>query len=116
MAGRWAPRRTRGGQGPIPSSPVATSDQISVSSRDDCESLFGALLDTDLTVADELHQDSDSDYISRLIPADAQADGALRHDNCRYTLRSSVGRFPAYPDGLSFDYNSVTGAVTRQFQ
>ena len=67
-------------------------------------------------MADELHQDSDSDYISRLIPADPQADGALRHDNCRYTLRSSVGRFPAYPDGLSFDYNSVTGAVARQFQ
>ena len=41
----------------------------------------------------------DSDYISRLIPADAQADGAQRHDNCRYTLRSSVGRFPAYPTG-----------------
>lgn len=109
-------KEDQGGQGPDTVFPGGDSDQISVSSRDDCESLFGALLDTDLTVADELHQDSDSDYISRLIPADAQADGALRHDNCRYTLRSSVGRFPAYPDGLSFDYNSVTGAVTRPFQ
>ncbi|BBS18732.1 hypothetical protein KAM344_04810 [Aeromonas caviae] len=109
-------KEDQGGQGPDTVFPGGDSDQISVSSRDDCESLFGALLDTDLTVADELHQDSDSDYISRLIPADAQADGALRHDNCRYTLRSSVGRFPTYPDGLSFDYNSVTGAVTRQFQ
>jgi len=104
------------GKGPDTVFPGGDSDEISVSSGDDCESLFGALLDTDLTVADELHTDSKSDYISRLIRADGQADGTLRHDNCRYTLRDSIGRFPAYPDGLSFDYNSVSGAVTRNFQ
>ena len=108
-------KEDQGGQLPDAVFPGGDSDQISVSSRDDCVSLFGALLDTDLTVADELHQDSDSDYISRLIPADGQADGKLRHDNCRYTLRDSIGRFPAYPDGLGFEYNSVTGAVTRNF-
>lgn len=104
------------GQGPDVVFPGGDSDQISVNSWDDCESLFGALLDTDLTAADELHTDSKSDYISRLIQANGQADGTLRHDNCRYTLRDSIGRFPAYPDGLSFDYNSVSGAVTRNFQ
>ena len=108
-------KEDQGGQLPDAVFPGGDSDQISVSSRDDCESLFGALLDTDLTAADELDKDSKSDYISRLIPADAQADGALRHDNCRYTLRDSIGRFPAYPDGLGFEYNSVTGAVTRNF-
>ncbi|MEG0007640.1 MAG: type IVa pilus pseudopilin TppF [Aeromonas sp.] len=106
----------QGGQGPDTVFPGGDSDQISVSSRDDCESLFTGLLNTDQTVADELHTDSGSDYISQLIPADHQTAGNLRHDNCRYTLRDSIGRFPAYPDGLSFDYNSVTGAVTRNFR
>jgi prepilin-type N-terminal cleavage/methylation domain-containing protein len=87
-----------GRSGPDTVFPGGDSDQISVSSRDDCESLFGALLDTDLTVADELHR-IHSDYISRLIPADAQADGALRHDNCRYTLRSSVAASRHTPTG-----------------
>lgn len=109
-------KEDQGGQGPDTIFPGGDSDQISVSSRDDCESLFGGLLDTDQTAADELHTDSRSDYVSRLIPADAQVDGNLRHDNCRYTLRDSIGRFPAYPDGLSFDYNSISGAVTRNFQ
>lgn len=108
-------KEDQGGQGPDTIFPGGDSDQISVSSRDDCESLFGGLLDTDQTAADELHTDSRSDYVSRLIPADAQVDGNLRHDNCRYTLRDSIGRFPAYPDGLSFDYNSISGAVTRNF-
>lgn len=109
-------KEDQGGQGPDTIFPGGDSDQISVSSRDDCESLFTGLLDTDQTAADELHTDSDSDYISRLIPADHQTAGNLRHDNCRYILRDSIGRFPAYPDGLSFDYNSVTGAVTRNFR
>lgn len=108
-------KEDQGGQGPDTIFPGGDSDQISVSSRDDCESLFGGLLDTDQTAADELHTDSRSDYVSRLIPADDQVDGNLRHDNCRYTLRDSIGRFPAYPDGLSFDYNSISGAVTRNF-
>lgn len=109
-------KEDQGGQGPDTIFPGGDSDQISVSSRDDCENLFGGLLDTDQTAADELHTDSRSDYVSRLIPADDQVDGNLRHDNCRYTLRDSIGRFPAYPDGLSFDYNSISGAVTRNFQ
>ena len=50
-------KEDQGCQGPDTVFPGGDSDQISVSSRDDCESLFGALLDTDLTVADELHQD-----------------------------------------------------------
>lgn len=108
-------KEDQGGQGPDTIFPGGDSDQISVSSRDDCESLFVGLLDTDQTAADELHTDSRSDYVSRLIPADDQVDGNLRHDNCRYTLRDSIGRFPAYPDGLSFDYNSISGAVTRNF-
>ncbi|MFM5842872.1 MULTISPECIES: type IVa pilus pseudopilin TppF [Aeromonas] len=108
-------KEDQGGQGPDTIFPGGDSDQISVSSRDDCESLFGALLDTDLTAADERHTDSKSDYISRLIPANDQLEGNLRHDNCRYILRDSIGRFPAYPEGLSFDYNSVTGAVTRNY-
>ena len=108
-------KEDQGGQSPDTIFPGGDSDQISVSSRDDCESLFEGLLDTDQTATDELHTDAESDYISQLIPADAQIDGQLRHDNCRYTLRGSISRFPAYPDGLSFDYNSVTGAVTRNF-
>jgi len=108
-------KEDQGGQSPDTIFPGGDSDQISVSSRDDCESLFEGLLDTDQTATDELHTDAESDYISQLIPADAQIDGQLRHDNCRYTLRDSISRFPAYPDGLSFDYNSVTGAVTRNF-
>ncbi|WP_421246797.1 type IVa pilus pseudopilin TppF [Aeromonas sanarellii] len=108
-------KEDQGGQGPDTIFPGGDSDQISVSSRDDCESLFSALLDTDLTAADERHTDSKSDYISRLIPANDQLEGNLRHDNCRYILRDSIGRFPAYPEGLSFDYNSVTGAVTRNY-
>lgn len=109
-------KEDQGGQGPDTIFPGGDSDQISVSSRDDCESLFSGLLDTGQTAADELHTDSGSDYVSRLIPADSQSVDNLRHDNCRYILRDSIGRFPAYPDGLSFDYNSVTGAVTRNFQ
>ena len=109
-------KEDQGGQSPDTIFPGGDSDQISVSSRDDCESLFEGLLDTDQTASDELHTDSDSDYISRLIPVNGQADGQLRHDNCRYTLRDSIGRFQAYPEGLSFDYNSVNGAVTRNFQ
>ncbi|MEB6607744.1 type IVa pilus pseudopilin TppF [Aeromonas sanarellii] len=108
-------KEDQGGQGPDAIFPGGDSDQISVSSRDDCESLFGALLDTDLTAADERHTASKSDYISRQIPANDQLEGNLRHDNCRYILRDSIGRFPAYPEGLSFDYNSVTGAVTRNY-
>ena len=57
-----------------------------------------------------------ADYLSSELPANqVDADGEP-HSNCRYTLRDSIGRFPAYPAGLSFDYNSITGAVTRNFE
>ncbi|BBR37928.1 type IVa pilus pseudopilin TppF [Aeromonas allosaccharophila] len=111
-------KEDQNGQGPDAVFPGGDSDQISVNSRDDCESLFGALLDTDLTAVDELHTNSKSDYISRLIQANGQADGTLRHDNCRYILRDSINRFQTnsdYLNGLGFEYNSVTGAVTRNF-
>lgn len=109
-------KEDQGGQAPDTPFPGGESDQISVSSPDDCESLFDGLLNTDQTVADERDAASTSDYVSRLMTADDQLEGNLRHDNCRYTLRDSIGRFPAYPAGLSFDYNSVTGAVTRNFE
>jgi MSHA pilin protein MshB len=95
--------------------PGGTSDQISVSSPDDCESLFTGMLDTDQTVADLSDHSTTADYISQEINVPSQAEDTLNHSNCRYTLRDSIARFPAYPDGLSFDYNSVTGAVTRNF-
>ncbi len=97
--------------------PGGKSNEISVNSRADCELLFTGLLNTEQTVADEDKTDAEPNYISQLIPAYAQTEtGGLEHSNCRYTLRDSIGRFPAYPAGLSFDYNSVTGAVTRNFQ
>ena len=96
--------------------PGGKSNEISVNSRADCELLFTGLLDTEQTVADEDKTGAEPDYISQLIPAYDQTEaGGLEHSNCRYTLRDSIGRFPAYPDGLGFEYNSVTGAVTRNF-
>lgn len=93
-------------------------DYISVSNQSDCRLLFQGLLDSSYTVA-SVDQDPDqlnADYLSSELPANqVDADGEP-HSNCRYTLRDSIYRFPAYPAGLSFDYNSVTGAVTRNFQ
>ncbi|WP_272487586.1 type IVa pilus pseudopilin TppF [Aeromonas salmonicida] len=109
-------KEDQGGQSPDTIFPGGDSDQISVSSPDDCESLFTAILDTDQTVADQGKKSADTHYISQELNVPDQADNGLSHNNCRYTLRASIGRFPAYPDGLSFDYNSVTGAVTRNFE
>ncbi|TNH85427.1 type IVa pilus pseudopilin TppF [Aeromonas sobria] len=96
--------------------PGGTSNQISVSSQDDCKLLFTGLLDTEQTVPDLQDKNTDTDYSSELIIADDQTEtGGLEHHNCRYILRDSIGRFPDHPDGLGFDYNSVTGAVTRNF-
>ncbi|MGL5498949.1 MAG: type IVa pilus pseudopilin TppF [Aeromonas sobria] len=96
--------------------PGGTSNQISVSSPDDCKLLFTGLLDTEQTVPDLQDKNTDTDYSSELIIADDQTEtGGLEHHNCRYILRDSIGRFPDHPDGLGFDYNSVTGAVTRNF-
>ncbi|WP_042063216.1 type IVa pilus pseudopilin TppF [Aeromonas allosaccharophila] len=93
-----------------------TSEQISVSSINDCELLFEALLDTDQTVSKQLEEKAD--YYSQIIEIPSQVENGLSHDNCRYILRDSMGRFPTdsdYEDGLGFEYNSVTGAVTRNF-
>jgi prepilin-type N-terminal cleavage/methylation domain-containing protein len=96
--------------------PGGTSNQISVSSPDDCKLLFTGLLDTEQTVPDLQDKNTDTDYSSELIVADDQTEtGGLEHHNCRYILRDSIGRFQAHPNGLGFEYNSVTGAVTRNF-
>ncbi|MEW7866125.1 type II secretion system protein [Aeromonas diversa] len=88
--------------------PGGTSGQISVSSPDDCESLFTGLLDTGQSVADEGDSQSASDYISSIVRTNSQSDpNGLRHDNCRYRLRRDTS--------LGFDYNSVTGAVSLTF-
>lgn len=96
--------------------PGGTSNQISVSSPDDCKLLFTGLLDTEQTVPDLQDKNTDTDYSSELVIADDQTEtGGLEHHNCRYILRDSIGRFPDHPNGLGFEYNSVTGAVTRNF-
>jgi prepilin-type N-terminal cleavage/methylation domain-containing protein len=90
------------------------SDYISISGNDDCKLVFEELLETEYTVGDD-NQSQESDYISsesRSITIDKYGQ---RHQNCSYILRDSIGRFPAHPDGLGFEYNSVTGAVTRNF-
>lgn len=99
--------------------PGGKNNEISVNSRADCELLFTGLLDTEQTVADEDKTGAEPDYISQLIPAYDQTEaGGLEHRNCRYTLRDSIGHFQTgtdYQNGLGFDYNSVTGAVMRNF-
>ncbi|WP_421159814.1 type IVa pilus pseudopilin TppF [Aeromonas dhakensis] len=94
-------------------------DYISVSNQSDCRLLFQGLLDSSYTVASvdqDPAQQLNADYLSSELTANQIDEEGEPHSNCRYTLRDSIGRFPAYPDGLSFDYNSVTGAVTRNFQ
>ncbi|ATL98531.1 prepilin-type cleavage/methylation domain-containing protein [Aeromonas sp. CA23] len=93
-------------------------DYISVSNQSDCRLLFQGLLDSSYTVA-SVDQDPEiqagADYLSSEQPGSHIDEDGEPHSNCRYTLRDSIARFPANPDGLSFDYNSVTGAVTRNF-
>lgn len=93
-------------------------DYISVSNQSDCRLLFQGLLDSSYIVA-SVDQDPEiqvkADYLSSEQPGNHIDEDGEPHSNCRYTLRDSIARFPAYPDGLSFDYNSVTGAVTRNF-
>ncbi|MGL5153487.1 MAG: prepilin-type cleavage/methylation domain-containing protein, partial [Aeromonas veronii] len=60
------------------------------------------------------------DYLSTIITtgyAD-EDEPNINHNNCRYILLDSIGRFQTssdYRNGLGFEYNSVTGAVTRNF-
>ncbi|WP_323889697.1 type II secretion system protein [Aeromonas allosaccharophila] len=115
----WPVGTKEGGQGTDEPSAGGGSDEISVNSRDDCVLLFAAILNTDQTVEDEDQNDENTVYISKRIPADDQTEpSGLEHANCRYILQKSMGRFPTdsdYEDGLGFEYNSVTGAVTRNF-
>ncbi|MEH8251601.1 type II secretion system protein [Aeromonas veronii] len=115
----WPVGTKEGGQGIDEPSTGGGSNEISVNSRDDCALLFAALLDTDQSVEDEDKKDENTIYISKLISADDQTEpSGLEHFNCRYILQKSIGRFPAdseYENGLGFEYNSVTGAVTRNF-
>ncbi|HHJ4202019.1 type IVa pilus pseudopilin TppF [Aeromonas veronii] len=109
-------KEDQGNQGVDIVFPGGTSDQISVSSPDDCELLFEAILDTEQTVSKQ--KDDKSGYYSKIIRVPSQVENGLRHDNCRYILRDSMGRFQTgseYENGLGFEYNSVTGAVTRNF-
>ncbi|TNJ00723.1 type IVa pilus pseudopilin TppF [Aeromonas veronii] len=96
--------------------PGSNENQISVNNEDDCKLLFTGLLDTEQTVPDLDNTNTETDYSSERIIADDQTEiGGLEHHNCRYILRDSIGRFPEHPNGLGFEYNSVTGAVTRNF-
>ncbi|WP_429051515.1 type II secretion system protein [Aeromonas veronii] len=112
----WPVGSEEGGQGVDEPSTGGGSDEISVNSPEDCELLFAAILDTDQTA---FEKDSTSSYKSEIIRADHQTEaGGLEHHNCRYILRDSMGRFQTgseYENGLGFEYNSVTGAVTRNF-
>lgn len=112
----WPVGTEEGGQGVDEPSTGGGSDEISVNSPEDCELLFAAILDTDQTA---FEKDSTSSYKSEIIRADHQTEaGGLEHRNCRYILRDSMGRFQTgseYENGLGFEYNSVTGAVTRNF-
>ncbi|MFM5399532.1 type IVa pilus pseudopilin TppF [Aeromonas veronii] len=109
-------KEDQGNQGVDIVFPGGTSDQISVSSPDDCELLFEAILDTEQTVSKQ--KDDKSGYYSKIIRVPSQVENGLSHDNCRYILRDSINRFQTgseYENGLGFEYNSVTGAVTRNF-
>ncbi|OCQ42904.1 prepilin-type N-terminal cleavage/methylation domain-containing protein [Aeromonas veronii] len=112
----WPVGTEEGGQGVDEPSTGGGSDEISVNSPEDCELLFAAILDTDQTA---FEKDSTSSHKSEIIRADHQTEaGGLEHHNCRYILRDSMGRFQTgseYENGLGFEYNSVTGAVTRHF-
>ncbi|WP_420939127.1 type II secretion system protein [Aeromonas veronii] len=101
-----------------------SGNHISVSNPSDCKLLLTDLLDggqtaaridpTDVVIPDGV------DYLSTIITtgyAD-EDEPNINHNNCRYILRDSIGRFQTssdYRNGLGFEYNSVTGAVTRNF-
>ncbi|BBQ51718.1 type II secretion system protein [Aeromonas veronii] len=102
-----------------------SGNHISVSNPSDCKLLFTDLLDGSQTVAridpsDVVIPDG-VDYLYTIIStghADEDEPNE-NHNNCRYILRDSINRFQTgsdYRNGLGFEYNSVTGAVTRNFQ
>ena len=102
-----------------------SGNHISVSNPSDCKLLFTDLQDGSQTVAridpsDVVIPDG-VDYLYTIIStghADEDEPNE-NHNNCRYILRDSINRFQTgsdYRNGLGFEYNSVTGAVTRNFQ
>lgn len=112
----WPVGTEEGGQGVDTIFPGGDSEEISVSSEEDCDLLFAGLLDTDQTSSRQ--KDGKGHYYSKIIRVPSQVENGLRHDNCRYILRDSINRFQTnsdYLNGLGFEYNSVTGAVTRNF-
>ncbi|WP_446892130.1 type II secretion system protein [Aeromonas veronii] len=99
-------------------------NHISVSNKSDCKLLFTDLLDGGQTVAPaDLSRGvipEGVDYLSIYIETKHKDEDEPNeeHNNCRYILRDSINRFqtnPDYRNGLGFEYNSVTGAVTRNF-
>ncbi|MFQ2921591.1 type II secretion system protein [Aeromonas allosaccharophila] len=97
------------------------SDYISVSSQADCRFLFKDMMDSDYSVeAVTLDAEirSKADYLTDAVSTGAIDANGEMHLNCRYILRDSINRFQTssdYRNGLGFEYNSVTGAVTRNF-
>ncbi|WP_270805874.1 type II secretion system protein [Aeromonas sp. QDB62] len=101
-----------------------SGNHISVSNRSDCQLLFTYLLDGGQTVAPaDLSRGvipEGVDYLSIYIETKHKDEDEpnQEHNNCRYILRDSINRFQTnsdYLNGLGFEYNSVTGAVTRNF-
>ncbi|MGL5483775.1 MAG: prepilin-type cleavage/methylation domain-containing protein, partial [Aeromonas veronii] len=79
---------------------------------------FKELLETEYTVVASNENQAlidKADYISTVSINYKTDEHGQTHSNCTYILRDSIGRFPAHPNGLGFEYNSVTGAVTRNF-
>lgn len=94
------------------------SDYISISGNHDCKLVFEELLETEYTVeaSNENQALTDkADYLSTVSDSYTTDEHGQTHNNCSYILRDSIGRFPDHPNGLGFEYNSVTGAVTRNF-
>ena len=101
-----------------------SGNHISVNNDDDCKLLFNDLLDGGQTAASaELNSGvipEGVDYLSIEINTKHidEDEPNEYHNNCRYILRDSINRFQTgleYENGLGFEYNSVTGAVIRNF-
>ncbi|MFQ2269332.1 type II secretion system protein [Aeromonas enteropelogenes] len=93
-----------------------SGNHISVNNDDDCHLLFQHLLEGSQTSSTS--QEQPANYLALRVASTHQDEDEPdeRHDNCRYILRDSMGRFQTgsdYKNGLGFEYNSVTGAVTR---
>ncbi|MGL5325994.1 MAG: type II secretion system protein [Aeromonas sp.] len=101
---------------------AGSGNHISVNNPDDCKLLFTNLLEGSQTVAPAKLSGGvipeGVDYLSIEIKTNHKDEDEPNeaHNNCRYILRDSINRFQTssdYLNGLGFEYNSVTGAVTR---